>query len=375
MKKWCYLGVVATAGFFSSCRPSISEPKNFPTADSYSPGIAKTGDTVTVFGSYLKDSKILIGSQEPTLITNTDGALSFVVTDAMTSIPKQSVFSLSVNFADGTSTKFTMPLVLNHVISAQDKLGWLSSSTQPALDTLKKGPAQILMTDFDGHGFRTANATDRFDQTQWSGLVKVGGSILISPSFLGAKASPAGGNYLAMQINPNFIEDGASGFMGEFISRTELQNDRATSWPSNFSKLPNSPIKTPTSRAEMAQIYFNFYVYKNNKSKGLSDIYLLNDDLALKEQFRFRPDTAVGLSDWQLVSIPFRDIKSGFGFGTGMTFTDYKDINKIKFTFTHYDKKDEDGKNPVVITTDEAQIYIDHVIITQGGPYLAYSKQ
>lgn len=372
MNKVYYLGILAAASIFTSCKHEISDPKNFPTADSYSPGTAKTGDTVTVYGSYLKDSKIVIGDKEPILITNTDGSLSFVVTNAMTL--NQTVFPLSIKFADGSSTQFSMPLILNHIIGGDDKDTWLSSRNEQNNDTLGKGPAQILITDFDGHGYRTANATDRFNQTQWSGLVKTGGSISITQNFLGVAASPARGNYLALQLNPEFIEKGSNGYLGEFISSTDLQNDRKSFWPKNFSELPNSPIKSPISRAEMGDLYLNFFLNKNGKEKGISDIYLTNDLLALKNQFKYRPEVSVGKDKWELVSIRLRDFKNNYGYGSGMTFTDYKDFNKIKFTFVHDDKKDEASTSPLVTATEEAQIYIDQVIITQGGPYLAYPK-
>lgn len=385
MKKLFYVGALIAASLWS-CRPEVNPVVKKPTADSFSPGIARTGDTVSVIGSSLKDSKILINGREVQIITNTDNILSFPVTNALTNpnaLPKgegESIYTLEVVFKDGSSTKFLQSILLNHIVRPQD-LTWLASFTGDKTidDTLGTGPAQLLITDFDGHGVRTAKATERFDQTQWAALVKTGGTQLITNNFLGVTSTKANGNFLATQLNPEFVENRTSGFVGEFVSATDVLNNREDAWATNFSEIPGSPIAVPklngsaTDKTALNQTYLNFFLYKNNKVKGLVRPYLYNNLMEGSVAFAFNIPDEQGNGEWSLVSIPFRSMKTGYGSTDAMKFSLYSELNKMKFVFTHFDKKDEDKKTPdsgLKTAVDDVQFYLDHIIITQGSPYL-----
>ena len=61
-----------------SCRPEVNEQVNLPIAESYSPGYVKTYDTVSVIGQSLSNSTISVGSEEVSLIKNTDNELQLL---------------------------------------------------------------------------------------------------------------------------------------------------------------------------------------------------------------------------------------------------------------------------------------------------------
>ncbi len=381
MKKLTLVSLIFVFAFWS-CRPEVNSVVKFSSADSFSPGIAKTGDTVDILGGSLKGSKVFLDDIEVPLLSSSDGLLQFVVTDNLTKSNPKGVFELSVKFKDGSSTKFSQNIVLNYIYTLTDKVTWLKNYVvKDAInDTLSKGPAQLLISDFDGHGARAANATNRFDQTQWTSLVKQGGSSLIGSNVLGVASSKAKGNYFALQLNPEFVENGTSGFVGEFISATEVSNNRDEAWAINFSALPGSKIRIPTENRRkintisMDDTYLNFYVFKNNKEKTLLRTYITSDLLAGSTQFAYNPQPSDGLSEWKLMSIPFRSFRTGYGFDSkAIEVVDYPTLNKLNFTFTHADKAAETPSNPsawVNPATGEVQIYLDHIIITQGGPYL-----
>jgi hypothetical protein len=374
-----------------SCRPEVNDPRNPPSVNSFTPGAAKTGDTVRISGSYLKGSKVTLNGEVVTLLEDSDGLLSFKVTDALTT-GKGSVFTLSVEFKDGLKTTFSQKLPLNYIITSEDKgeEGWLKKWPQIAGETLK-GPAQLLITDFDGHGVRTANLVTNandFDKTQFSALVKTGGDQQITRNYRGIPLSPASGNCLNTTLDVKFIENGKNGYCGEFISRSELQNDRSTPWPKSFVDLPNSGLKYPIN---VANTYVNFYINKNKLPKGLLDIYLFNDDLLDDEQYRFRLPVSRGLDGWELISVRLNQFGANFGDLKPeyiLKAEAFKSINKIKFNFTHDEKKDEDPCNCVktfpgyiidgrwkLNATGEVFIAIDHITITQGGPYIGYPSK
>jgi hypothetical protein len=371
MKKLFYIGALIATSFWS-CRPEVNPEVKKPTADSFSPGIAKTGDTVSVIGSSLKDSKILINGREVQIITNTDGLLSFPVTNALTNpnaLPKgegESIYTLEVLFKDGSSTKFSQSILLNHVVGPED-FTWLSNfkGSKAVGDTLVKGPKQLLITDFDGHGIRTANATDRFDQTQWTALVKTGGSQSITGEFLGVKNPPSKGNFFATQLNPEFLTKNTFGFAAEFVSATDVLNNRKDSWSNNFSEIPESPISYPNA-SNLKDLYFNFYVYKNSSTKGTLRAYLYNNNLSGDKEYANSLNASSGNFEWVLVSVPFTSFKANYGSGSPITADIYKEINKIKFVYTHSDWANNGNKVP----TGDVQFYLDHIIITQGSPYI-----
>jgi hypothetical protein len=270
-------------------------------------------------------------------------------------------------------TSFPQKLPLNHTITLEDKAGWLSPWPQSAGDVLK-GPAQLLITDFDGHGVRTANLVTNandFDKTQFSALVKTGGDQQITRNYRGISLSPASGNCLNTSLDVKFVENGRNGFCAEFISRSELQNDRATPWTKSFVDLPNSGLKYPV---DVANTYVNFYINKNKLPKGVLDIYLFNDDLALPQQYRYRLPIAKGGNEWELVYIKLNQFGANFGGSPKINASTIQTLNKIKFNFTHDDKKDEttSPSSWKLNATGEVFIAIDHITITQGGIYIGY---
>lgn len=351
----------------SSCKIETADLVNFPKLDSYSPGYAKTGSTVSIIGSNLEGASVYVNGQKVDLTASSEKELTFQVKNGMSS------GDLVVKFAnkDFEDQKFGLGIVINHVIQLEDKTGWLSSTTQNVGDTLV-GPKQLLISDFDGNGVRTADATNNFDRTQFVDQVQTGGSMLIN-STNQVSSSPAGGNFFNVELGAEFVQKGTCGHVGEIITRSELQNDGQSSWPVNFVDYPNSPLTVPSSEAEVRDYFVNFAMFKDGNEKGVLHINLFNDDLALPDQYRYIIEDNSGLDEWDWVSIPYNQFKSNFATGAAISSTTFPSINKLKFAFSHDDWNDFDnslGKCPdTAPISGKVVYYIDNVVITQGQPF------
>ena len=71
------------------------------------------------------------------------------------------------------------------------------------------------------------------------------------------------------------------------------------------------------------------------------------------------------------MSIPVRDFNTIHGNGNKMNFNAFKNINKIKFNISHLDLDNNQMKPSEA--EGEVLIYIDHITITQGAPFV-YKK-
>lgn len=358
-----------------SCRPEENPAKQKPRADSFSPGISKTGDTIEVIGSGLSGAKILLEGKEVELLKSENNFLSFIVKESMSAL--KSDLCLTVQFQDNSTTSFSQRLIVNHKISGEDLLpgNWLGGKIKTDLnlvegDTLM-GPKQLIITDFDGHGIRMADATIKFDETQFTALVKTGGKILITNSFLNGEPSPVGENYFVTQLSPEYIEEGKYGFAAELVSNTDFMNDLERTWPISFVDTPNGPLDAATSNPALSTYYFNFFIFKNGNEKGFVRPYLFSDDLTGNAMFANNFSTTLGNNEWEIVSIPVREFKTTHGTSVRMNFNNFKSLNKIKFNVAHLDL-DQNQMKPSE-AEGEVLIYIDHITITQGAPFV-YKK-
>lgn len=384
MKKLVYILSALICLSAVSCRNSIEKKinpaKGFPNVASYSPGFAKTGDTISIIGSVLTGSTVEVGGKQIDLTVNTDDKLAFVVTDDVAPISNDGRYSLKVLHSDGDFHEFSMPIVLNHEITLADKAGWLSTSSQAVGEVLETGPAQLLISDFDGGGIREADATDKFDRTQFDNQAQPTGVSYIGSTDL-TQGSPLGNNYYILKLDdPGQL--GGNGHAGEVWSRSEIMNDRKTEWPVSFFDYVNGPLKEVTTNNEMNDVYLNFLLYKGGAEKTVLYAYLYNDFLPGGEQYRsnfdFELDGAsvkvpkgTGLNEWVWVSLPFRDsFKDNFGFGSKLKGENANTINKIKIAFAHGDKLDDQPGT----ATGGIEAYIDHIIITQGAPYYGHKR-
>ena len=372
MKKFILYPFLGLIIGLCSCRVDKAEKVILPVAESYSPGYVKTGDTVRVIGIGLDGASVKVGGQPVTLISQNSKEVAFIVTSEL----KQNVQgetnntnNIGISFSDGSNHTFTMPLVVNYVIANGDLSGngWLNGSTQSIGDTLS-GPAQLIVADFDNGGIRNADATDKFDRTQFEGLVKVGGTGLITSYSDERGATPAGGNVLSVNLESKFVSPNTSGFAGEYITRSELTNDGAT-WPLNFAEYLNSPIKDNVS---MDDTYINLCLFRNGQDQSILDVILYNDNLLLADRYRNRylrtsAGLAVGTNEWAWVNLKFSDFASNFGGAVDINEVIFESINKIKLDFNHGAVSAIDAGNPP--EDKKVEIYLDQIVITQGAPY------
>lgn len=377
-----FISATILLSVFMSCRVDENPAKRKPSADSFSPGLVKTGDTVTIIGTALDSDKIkvFVDGKEVKLINQQYYSASFLVKAEMSA--KKPNLDLAVQVGETETTIFSQQLIVNYLVQNEDLVngGWLYGLRNKFknLDTLGGGPKQLLITDFDGHGIRTANATSRFDATQFYGLVKTGGKVLITNSYLGAIASEVGKNYFVLHLNPEFIEKEKSGYSGELKTNTIYLNDIASPWPSNFIDFPNRPLRDLVAGDKFEnQYYLNFYLYKNGQTKGSVRPYLTNDNLLTSQEYAKNFPASYGNNEWKLVSIPFNEFQKGYGFNNGfkVTSNNIDSLNIIKFNFSHQSLANDNDKTPYKGPEVEGDvlIYLDHIILTQGGPF-AYKK-
>jgi len=363
--------VLGLSLLFTGCRIDTEERPDFPSVESFSPGYAVPGDTVFVIGKSLTGSSISLDNGPVNIIANTDSLLSFVVTESMSNS------LLTVTYPDGDAFTFSFNIILNYMIQASDieEGGWLNDmeldGTPLQAGELLRGPRQLLISDFDGGGIRFAEATSVIDQTQFAGLAAQGGDLIIGTNTFGATPSPVGGNNFGIDTPPTSIASGTFGFAGELLNRSELQNDRETSWPMNFIEYPASPIEDVSSNSDLENVFVNFLLFKNGNPKGVVDLNLTNDNFALGDRFRNRiADAQVGLDDWEWVSLPIGEISDGFGFGSRLNPDAYRTINILLFGFIHSDKANDEP----IDAEGNATFLIDHIILTQGAPYYGHIR-
>ena len=169
------------------------------------------------------------------------------------------------------------------------------------------------------------------------------------------------------------MEHKTSGFVGEFVTTTDVLNNRIDQWTINFSGILGGPINVPKTNNDLSDIYLNFFLFKNNKEKGWVRPYIYNDVLEDSLAFAYNLPVTQGNGEWALVSIPFKSLKTEYGNNFSMKARDYLSLNKLKFVFTHSDKEKERKNTPVSqlkTAVGDVQFYIDHIIITQGGAYV-----
>lgn len=377
MKNISLLFILFSLALLSSCRIPEAPKKVLSKAESFSPGYVKTGDTVTVLGINMTGSRVKVGGVSVDVVTSDDSFVQFVVSDdVQADTDADATNNIEVSFSDDSKHEFSFPLIVNYVIKPQDVNSWLSGTTQSAGEVLQ-GPNQLLIGDFDDAGIRNAERTDRFDGIRYDATVKEGGEAFVGMAS-GVLSSPAKGDYLAVIVPPESISLGASGFAAEVDTDSDNTNDKGL-WVSNFSAYPNSPLEVPETQEDLDNIYLNFCVHLNGNPKGLLDPFIFNDNLALNKRFRnnsLRPASgdeplAIGLNEWVWVSLPF----SGFGANFGdpnqaLNAETYKTINKIKLAYTQFDLRN----NAEVAISQGVEIYVDHLVITQGAPFFGHIR-
>lgn len=367
---FAFFGVILA---FTSCRPQVADKIIQSKAESFSPGYVKTGDVVRVLGVNLLGSSVKVGGVSMELEEITEDYLEFIITDKLkTDVNGEDAENnIEITFENGDVHRFSFPLIVNYKITIEDKQSgaWLENSPQDAEEILQ-GPKQLIIADFDDGGIRNAARTERFDKTQFNPTLK-DGTVGFVGTGSGVKSSPAKGDYLGVQTPTEDILQGTFGFAGEVVTRSEVTT-KGDLWPDNFADYPNGPLTKPGTPADVSAYYINFCIFTNGNDKTVVYPYLFNDVTALGDRFRnntFDNAGVIGLEDWQWVSLRLTTFKSNFGNNSSVDPTTFLGINKLNLGLSHFELKDQSETAPLKEIEKGVEVYIDHIVITQGAPF------
>ncbi len=342
----------------TSCRRKVEEQPSFPAAEYYSPTLVAPSSQIEVHGAVLSNSTIIIGGIKATIDSiSADGRVVYAKVPSELEIG--SSYMVEVKYNEKESFIFTPQLEIG------------ATSTQVK---------ELLIGDFDGGGIRAAISTSDFTNGQFSGNAGANSIIGIGDNVNGVETSPAGGNYAFATVPGGGILPGTFGFVATISSRSGLQNDLVTDWPINFFEYPNSVLNPENE--DLKTYYINFLVNFNNTPKSQLRIFIGSAKLPKDQRYAvtIKPGSKYPVTGWQKVSIALNTFKDGFGFGPGMKFDDFKKLNQVDFDIT--DSFENDYSSNVgnqkccvgnvtdccaTAIKDPVQVYIDQVVISQGG--------
>ncbi len=341
--------------------PPLIEEKT--AVEYYSPTVVAPGSQLQLHGKALSKATVTIGNIIAEIDSvSKDGYVLYIKVPNELSIGSQ--YSVVVNYDETESVEFTTKLKI-------------SAST-----SLVK---ELLISDFDGGGIRSAMVTTDFTNGFFEANAGVNSSVGINTDINAIASSPAGGNYVYATVEGGGILPNTFGYVADISSKTGFQNDLVSPWPENFLNYPGSVITSENQ--DLKEYYINFLVNFNNTKESQLRIFIGNSDVKLAKQFArtIKPRGIYTVTGWQKVSIALSVFKDEFGFGTAMKFQDFLQSNKIMFQFmdsyenyyTDCCKPSGDINNDYIYDCcdtaikDPVQIYIDQVVISQGGEALS----
>ena len=273
----------------------------------YSPTSVAVGSQLQVHGKALSKATVSIGNITAEIDSvSKDGYVLYVKAPNEISVGSQ--YSVVVNYDETESVEFSTKLK----ISANTSL-----------------VKELLISDFDGGGIRSATATSDF----MNGFIEhnsgANSEMGITSNLNSVESSPAGGNFAFATVYGGGILPNTFGFVGTLSTQTDFQNDGSTQWPENFFNYPGSVITSENQ--DLKEYYINFLVNFNNTKESQLRIFIGNSDLVLDKQFArtIRPSGIYPVMGWQKVSIALSAFRDGYGFGTAMKFQDFLQSNKI----------------------------------------------
>lgn len=345
------------------CRREVEEKPTFPDVSFFTPGEAQVGDTIKVVGLGLLGSKVSLGNQGMTLISNSDQALIFAIPAGA------STAQLTVSYPETGGHTFQAPLVIDD----------------------KTGNNELLIGDFDLGGIRPAGVTNDFLNGQWQINSAGAATTGIGQGVNGVPSSPAGGNYAYAFMGGEDMDPTTYGFVADLGHRSEVLNDKETPWPVSYLLYPAATLDTS---AAISDYYLNFYVNFNGRTEGRVRIFLINPNYDKECRYATTISPTNSTADqWVWKSIKLSTFQNNYGFGNSgacsnqntLSMSEMLQINSIEIGVT--DKFDSnydvdccyyvDADSPsdlsccetaVPADVDQVEVYIDHVIISQGGP-------
>lgn len=352
------------------CRREVEEKPTFPDVNFFTPGQAQIGDTIKIVGLGLEGASVTFGGQAMTLHNVSSQSMYFVVPAGSTTE------TVSVTYSNGDGHTFQAPLVID----------------------ISTGPNELLLGDFDKGGIRPAGVTSDFLNGQWEINSAGAATTGIGQGVNGVPSSPAGGNYAYAFMGGESIDPVSYGFVASLGHRSEVLNDNATGWPETYLEYPGGTLD---STADIDEFYLNFYVNFNNRPESRIRVFLVNPNYPKGCRYAktIPADIPATGDGWVWKSYQMSSFLKEFGFGGGtcpnpnsLTMEELFKVNKIEIDIT--DRFDNVYKIPSSSTStvcptsipseerdiccqntappscqvDQVEVYIDHVIISQGGP-------
>lgn len=343
---------------FTACERDPDPRPSFSRADSYSPSVAATDDTVFITGDKMVGSQVRLNGELVEIEIEEEHRIGFIVEDHMES-GSITIQLPEAGGIEGDRKTFNNDIYINEEVQAGTSWDGLFTNGQSfASGDIMRGPKTMLISDFDGSGIRRASSTTSFSNVFWETNAAAAANVGIGKK--NVPSSPAGGNYLYGTILGSGILDDTYGFVMESATRSETMNDAITPWPDNFVEYPGSIIPEDF---EMDQLYLNFYTNNNGYSQTNVRIWLYND--AQIQEDRFVQDVQLIDSEekWEWQSIPIREFRPDFGNAADrVTKETFMEVNKIQFQLADLEGMDN------AWTQNDVQGYIDHIVISYGGP-------
>ena len=338
----------------TTVEPPLIEQKT--AVEYYTPTSVAVGSQLQLHGKALSKATVSIGNITTEIDSvSKDGYVLYVKVPDELSVGSQ--YSVVVNYDENEAFEFSPKLKI-------------SAST-----SLVK---ELLITDFDGGGIRSATTTSDFMNGFFEHNSGANSKMGITTNLNSVESSPAGENFAFATVYGGGVLPNTFGFVGTLSTQTDFQNDGSTRWPENFFNYPGSVITSENQ--DLKEYYINFLVNFNSTNKSQLRVFIGNASLTLDKIFAktFKPSLKYPVTGWQKVSIPLNEFRVEYGFGTAMKFQDFLQSNKIMFQISDSFNNNYSaccrfiGEDTIDDCCDIAiehpvQIYIDQVVISQGG--------
>lgn len=321
-----------------SCRPEIAPESKSSTFLSFSPAYANKGDTVKILGEHLEISDVRLNNEPVEYFNAGSGNVNFIIKTEEDLLANISIIS------KGQTLTSNQKIAVNHRITAIDKSTWLNSQSANIGDLLPS-TAQLLVTDFDGQGVRTSFKTNDWNEHYFFQEVQKGATATGMIDQLG-EPSPANGDYYGISIDATEVKN--IYWHGTLNSDPSIEINNKTF--NGLFRIEESPLKL-VDKESLDNIFLNFLIY--SKKETNTEMTLIMTDIK-----DFAPEKKINLTNgngWTWVT------KSLSSLGV----TELKNANEIKRIEIKWAVA-----NNKIPTEGTVFTYIDHIVITQGSPYL-----